>query len=403
MKWDEAYGRVGRWWWAAGAGVFSVLMWGAAWLTRVQVILPAFPEADRYEWMTVVARTEQWQIDRGFQGEVWLWSDGPYVRPSHLAFTRLDEGIIRSPVVLNLPGLWRIEAYLMTGFLHTWSNPVVVVPPEYPGPRLFFGKLEDCEEPGLDFCISTSPPHSAPLRPSPSPARPALLPALQKSFGDETWIILPSPPAAAELTPKISTADRSQLLRLLSENPDRFVVFLSSGGRGELPHLSPSLAPVLLLDPPSPSDSPSPELAALTAGLPRKPSLVLPDRRALIAVWAKESSGHGLWRGLKNLTFYSSWNCRMIVDWSGKTARFFPASASGSFLLAGNGPRLEVSVYAWTGNRLAQILSRQTEDFYLLLDPRELSAASGDLFLHVSSPGHPRAARALAGPLRYAF
>lgn len=388
-------------------------------ITRVQVIMPSSPRADEYEMMTVVARTEDWQVDAGFVGEAWLWTDGPYIRPFHVAFTPQDRGVIVCPAVLNGLGLHRVEAYQLGGLIQTWSNPVLITPPEYPGPRLFWGRLEDCAEPGLDFCLSVNDQTSG-TPAGPGRDGPIVFASIKKDFERETWWLVPDPddPAGPDLINQIKAAHRrEELIAVLAGHLDHVLIFSTAGQASAPVPAKPkrkgliggraaarasektSLAfPVIPVLAPAGHDP----VAWLVAAGPSA-IVTVPDPQALLGVWAEGRDPGAIWKALQAGSFYAAGQSRIIIDWSGRGAELMSAE-KGKMLIAGQGPREVVNAYQWDGRQMKKVFSRATDDFFLLLDARDARAAGGatsPLFLEVLEPGSPLGGHALAGPITF--
>lgn len=119
------------------------------------MLAPSTPTLDGYSPTYLVARRGG-AVEPGFRGEVWIWTDGPYIRPYHHNFTSADRGLIRTPLKFQGGQLQRVESYQLgpDSTISLWSNPVL---PAQPGePRLLWGAIDNCDQPGLDFCLSES-------------------------------------------------------------------------------------------------------------------------------------------------------------------------------------------------------------------------------------------------------
>lgn len=391
---------------------------------RVEVIAPSTPDTDVYTQVVVAARTEAWGIDPSFQGEAWLWSDGPYIRPFHVKFAAKNKGVMAVPLKFDMPVMQRIEAYWLTGVIQTWSNPVVPVEPGYQGLRLYWGKLGDCAEPGLEFCVSDDDELEAKSAVHGIPGNPVVLPALLKQAGDETWWILLNPGLARKakesLRERIKNCNgRDELMAVVKDSADDLLPALvyAPPSRGAAlirkvpgvssllgPKNSDSLPPGLLVwsGPDDKSERlaeflrrTGPDLAAaLVSGQVRA---VVPDQGGLIGVWSRDREATSLWNALRQGNAYASWGGRIIVDWAGHLT---PGKGSQSIMVAGYGPREEAAVFQAEADALNPVMISATDDFKmeLPLDGKNLRPGPRCL-LAVDEPGSPRNGHALAGPL----
>ena len=124
-------------------------------VTRVEVIAPSTPVLDDFTMTYILARRGP-APDPAYRGEVWMWTDGPWIRPYHIVFTAADNGLIHYRMKFSGPALQRIEPYELgpASTISVWSNPILPVAPG--ARRLLWGALDHCDLPGLDFCLSES-------------------------------------------------------------------------------------------------------------------------------------------------------------------------------------------------------------------------------------------------------
>lgn len=349
-------------------------------LVRVEVIAPSRPLVDDYFPLTMVARSGSGAIDRGFAGEVWLWTDGSHLRPFHVEFRAEDQGVIRLPVRLELPRLARIEAYHPAGTLQTWSNPVwpreggaegrhqffagaLPVFEDNAGPGLYWGKLDDCAEPGLDFCLSSGPEDPRPMK-----AGPLVLPLLTRQIKGETWAVALDPSLGSDekndLASAINRAKRFQKLERIAAADGRAVVL---GRIGDEP-------------------VPLSELVEKDA-----PILIAPGRDCRLGVWSDELSSAGIFRALSEGRAYCSCGGRimmwLIAAEGGKAMTLF---------VAGHGPREQVRVYRKGGGSLAKAIEKESDDFSLQVALPAAAGGWGPCYIEVIEADR----RALAGPVR---
>ncbi|HUT54054.1 MAG TPA: hypothetical protein VM658_11745 [bacterium] len=375
-------------------------------LGRVEVMAPSTPRTDVYTTVAVVARTETWDIDRDFRGEAWLWTDGPWIRPFHVKFVAADRGVIFQPLKFELPALQRIEAYSLTGVIQSWSDPVFPVADNYRGPRLFWGKLGDCAAPGLDFCIAEHgerPPAAGPGKPA--LGVPLLITGLSKQAGAETWHIIINPgldPAAqTALVENLKAAAKPEkILEIFAEQEGGLLLAVPPVGKGL------ALPPHLLVVTGQPDDA-SPAGGFMEGFKNSWPAArgrgtvmaAVADRDGWIGVWSEGDEAPSIWKALGRGDAYASWGGRTFIDWKGN---FSAAAANGALriMVAGRGPREEVSLLRDSGGELGQAASWSTDDFRL--DRSFRGAAPGGasrFFIAVTEPGSPRGSHALAGPL----
>jgi hypothetical protein len=387
--------------------------------TRVQVIAPSRPLADTYQTLTVVARAEDGSVDRAFIGDAWLWTDGPYLRPYHVYFRAEDRGVIQTPAMLELPVLTRIEAYQTDGVIHSWSNPVLprarggerdyafvgVLPvdEQSSGPPLFWGRLDKCDEPGLDFCIAIE---GGPLAPEGLPA----LTAIKTVVEGETWVMIPDPESDQDERNALVAAlraasDRKALYAVLGEHSSTLASIMLPPRVGPGNGLLGKVGGLIVAGPDRPphilalADQAQPgrdliqrlglknQLAAYSAA-DRLPS-VIPSLDSNLGVWAVSDDPASLWRSLRMGLVYGSHQ--------GRTLLLYPSEPDDqiTLLVAGAGPREEVSILCWDGKDLAPLLSKSDDDFHLTI---RFADPGRPCFIEVHEPGPGRASTTLAGP-----
>lgn len=308
--------------------------------TRVEVIAPSTPVLDDYP--PVYIRAERGgRPDLDYHGEVWMWTDGPWIRPYHILFTPLDQGVIRMPMRFSGPVLQRIETYeLGNGApISTWSNPIL--PVAEGAPRLWWGAIDACAEPGLDFCLSAS---------GAAPAVPGVvavgLKAIVRRVGREQWRLV--------IDPDLAEADRDALEARLRHDNDRRLDEAIASNRGSLLLLREEMGggplPDLLLIPrPTGADA---------IAVPVGAQALAPSDGGLIGAWADVPTAAGIFHALKRGSAYAAWGGRILLA----------AEGGRQALIAGYGPREVVSILkpgaegAWTKRETA------TDDFHLRLE-----------------------------------
>lgn len=383
---------------------------------RVQVIVASRPLVDGFERLTLVARTADGHVDVGYRGEVCLWTDGYRMRPSRVKFRSQDKGIMDIPVMLELPRLTRIEAYRPGSSLHAWSNPILprdsydgeykffgVLPDNSNNhaPPLYWGKMDACEEPGLDFCIATGAGKAG-------HGEQAILQAVRKSVEGATWIVVFDPGLENNVKKKIrhsveKARDRRELYSALYrfsnktanicvlEKHDSKSGFTSKPGEREpIPPIS-----VLVLPPDAEKENYVPRnltrLSALALQSLQKIPAVLPGQKPLLGVWSRDRSPQELWKGLRESRCYGSLKGRPLLYYSRP-----PSGSRPEITIAGHGPHELANLYQWDGKQAKPVSTRKSNHFRLTLpmnrDKKKL------YFLEVKEGGGNHG-YALAGPV----
>jgi hypothetical protein len=357
----------------AALAALLVVSIGAGAPLRLEVIAPSTPPLESYFPLTLVARTEAGALDPGYAGDVWLWTDGPWIRPFHVRFTAADRGVIRVPVRVDLGGLTRIEAYELGGAVQAWSNPMRPIEANGEQPCLLWGTLGS-DEPGLDFRLAPAESISAD-RPGPEggQAGPALLPTVAVAYRSERWVLALNPALPATGIRELAAAlaavsDRKLVETVKAHEADLVLIRPGPGGPGSV-----KTVPYLLLADEARGGGPAPaDALAVVAG-----------EGGLIGVWSSGPDAAAIWSALRRGAAYASWRGRPLIDLS--------ARAGGLHgLVAGEGPREVVSLSCPGGGAG---LAWSTDADRLEFD-RPGSAAG--CALELREPGSPRASHALA-------
>jgi len=363
---------------------------GEAGPTRVQVIAPAMPRMDEFVPLTLVARTGAGEIDRDYTGDVWLWTDGPWIRPFHVRFAGADQGVIRLPVKLERAVLQRIEAYDLGGVAHTWSNPVRPVERDYDGPRLLWGALDGSKELGLDFILGGEEEREVTelerLKEPRNAYRPTRLPALTRKFKHETWQLLLNPALPPDDRKKLALSigaaeGNSQLLPLITERAGDVLLVRA----GVTPEESIETPPYILMIDAAAEETEVTKLISLRV------LAVVAGPAGLIGVWSQGDDAASIWRALKSGAAYAAWGSRIMVD--------VTASPGGGLrgTIAGQGPREVLSVLRLEGKKSREAWRQESDSDRIELDFRDPKAGpTGCFFLQVREPGSPHDGRAWA-------
>lgn len=351
--------------------LLGLTAFAGGWPGRLQVIAPSTPSLEEYFPLTLIARTEAGGIDRGYTGDVWLWTDGPWIRPFHVRFTPADQGVIRVPVRVELGGFCRIEAYELGGAAQAWSNPLRPIERNAEQPRLLWGAIGAEDEPGLDFrlVVGTPPAETEPDTGGGKPG-PALIYAAAASLASGRWLIALNPelpPAKARELAALFTTDSQLKLAAAAAAHAADVVVLRPGENA-----AAVKAPWLLLvnEEHLPGSVPAEALGAAA------------DEGGLIGVWAAGTDAAAVWRALRRGAAYASWRARPLIELS--------AQSNGLHgLIAGEGPREVVSIScpgaaggpSWSTDADRLVLERPGDFTGCALELRE--------------PGSPRGSHAL--------
>lgn len=376
-------------------------------ITRVQVICPSTPTTDTYTPVSFAARTGS-QIDKNFTGDVWLWTDGPWIRPFHVRFTRADQGIITLPLRFNRPVLQRVEAYSLTGVIETWSNPVVPVDESFLGERLLWGAFGDCNRPGLDFCITYEDGGE-------NLPKPVTLRAVLKKAGADTLLVLINPgldrAAMEQLEKAIRGAKgRREFIELVKAHGQDVLLVTGTGSGGRFDSgpgpegmkLTPGdeagiedAAPFLLRLGEAELDD---IMGGHASGLPASRAAgLVPDDGGLIGAWCAGNDSVSVWRALRGGLCYASWRGRPIIDWRGNLPVPGNSSPGAKVFIAGEGPREEVAIINTEGG---VVLSRATDDFSSMVHCGEATCAPGaSHYIVLVEPGSDVRRWSIAGPI----
>lgn len=381
-------------------------------VTRVQIIAPSTPSVADYIPVTLVARTDSWDIDHDFTGDIWLWTDGPWVRPFHVAFTPKDHGVIELPLKFSLPVLQRIETYTPGGGHHAWSNPVMAKEEGYNGKRLLWGMMGECNEPGLDFCLTWDGTTAAQVGEM----------KIIKGYKNDPFYFLPKPSLDTGTKESIKKAVYSgrEASKIDSLYPDQVISIAYSVGNilTELHKQGNySFWPISIfigVQTPSPSIilTNEPDCAYNLSdnwqivwhfdsniGLD-KLIAVLPKEGGYIGVWADDDSPDSIWNALKKGEAYASWRSRIIIDW--RLSNHLGSDKKGSIKVkvAGEGPYEEIHILKQEKGKMKKVLSKRTDSFHLEFEYNNILKGSS-YYIIVREPGSARKSHAIAGPIKF--
>ncbi len=365
---------------------------------RFRVIAPSSPVTDVYTPAAIMAVYESGEIAAGYRGDVWLWTDYPWVNPYHLVMKPEHKGIIVTPMKFNLPVMQRIEAYdPPSPSVHAWSNAVSPVKPDFKGYRLFWGVMEGGDDPVPDFRVADKDGPKRAEAKRRAVEGPLELRSVKARYRHETWIVIPDPSLEEAEQNRIledmegARTDGAALEAVRRMEPK---IALIRGDLGSGPYRSRNLIPegLAMVGKPGPP-SPGGRMAGAHKEKISSTDLehikaVIPDRSGYIGVWAKSDKPSDIWEGLKSGRAYAAWGSRVIIDW-----------VNGPGLtVAGNGPREEIEVMAVDGGAARKVAGEATDGYVLKMGPeamRKVPSGSAAL-ISVSEPWSPTGASAMA-------
>jgi uncharacterized protein DUF3604 len=304
--------------------------------TRVRVIAPSMPTVDEYSTVTIISKKETGEIDKDYTGKIWLWTDGPWIKPFNVFFRPEDDGVLNFPIKFNRTAPQRVEAYFPGDpEVHSWSNPIMPVYPDYSGQKLYWGKLGDCGEPGTDFCLTEGKNISKKNTDKKGRYKTfSKLVTIEAILGHETVFIVPDPSMPvkemADFIINVESKKSNGLRAFLKKRRHDFLLARTVSPGMEKINLKADM--FIVADQCLHENSFKESILKILTQLPddRNTSLV-PQKDGLIAVWANDNKKSDIYDSLKSKRVYASWAGRIIIRKEKDILKIF-----------GNGPIEEV-------------------------------------------------------------